>query len=152
MKNLGTSVVSALILLVVAGGLLPTQASEYTLGIGDVLRITVWGHADLTTEVAVRPDGYLTFPLVGDIWAVDKTPRQISGELQTLLSEFIVKPQVTVIVTQFRTLHVQVLGEVRQSGYYQLKAGSRLTEVLALAGRPQRHCRSQQRHGNPLCA
>lgn len=136
MKNLGTSVVLALILLVVAGGLVPTQASEYTLGIGDVLRITVWGHADLTTEVAVRPDGYLTFPLVGDIWAVDKTPRQISGELQTLLSEFIVKPQVTVIVTQFRTLHVQVLGEVRQSGYYQLKAGSRLTEVLALAGGP----------------
>lgn len=136
MKKLGTSMRFALVVLAVALCILPAAANEYTLGVGDVLRITVWGHADLTTEVAVRPDGYLTFPLVGDVWAVDKTPRQVAAELQTLLAEFIVNPQVTVIVTQFRTLHVQVLGEVRQSGYYQLKAGARLAEVLALAGGP----------------
>lgn len=136
MKKLGTSLVSALVLLTLVTFVTPVAASEYTLGVGDVLRISVWGHSDLTTEVAVRPDGYLTFPLVGDLWAVDKTPPQVAAELQTLLSEFIVKPQVTVLVTQFRTLHVQVLGEVKQSGYYQLKAGARLADVLALAGGP----------------
>lgn len=134
MKKL--SLVLAVMLLASAVWSLVAGAAEYTLGVGDVLRITVWGHADLATEVAIRPDGYLTFPLVGDLWAVDKTPRQISSELQNMLAEFIVNPQVTVIVSQFRTLHVQVLGEVKESGYYQLKAGARLADVLALAGGP----------------
>lgn len=128
-------VVGVLLLLIAAGS---TQglANEYLLGVGDVLRISVWGHSELTTEVSVRPDGYITFPLVGDHWAVDKTPRQLSAEIQAILGEFVVNPQVTVIVSQFRTLQVQVLGEVSSSGYYQLKAGSRLMDVLALAGGP----------------
>jgi polysaccharide export outer membrane protein len=136
MKRLRRVMVLAVLVLALMAAGAPAGAGEYTLGVGDVLRITVWGHADLTTEVAVRPDGYLSFPLVGDLWAVDKTPREVRAELQSLLAEFIVKPQVTVIVTQFRTLHVQVLGEVRESGYYQLKAGARLSDVLALAGGP----------------
>jgi len=135
MKKFGTSVVLALVIIAAVCWLIPAMAKEYTLGIGDVLQISVWGHPDLTTEVAVRPDGYLTFPLAGDVWAIDKTPRQISAEL--LLSEFIVNPQVTVLVSQFRTLHVQVLGDVQQSGYYQLQAGSRLSDVLAMAGGPK---------------
>ncbi len=114
----------------------PGGANEYLLGVGDVLRISVWGHTELTTEVSIRPDGYLTFPLVGDHWAVDKTPRQLTAEIQEILAEFVVAPQVTIIVSQFRTLQVQVLGEIRTSGYYQLKAGSRLMDVLALAGGP----------------
>lgn len=116
----------------------PGDANEYLLGVGDVLRISVWGHTELTTDVAIRPDGYLTFPLVGDHFAVDKTPRQLGAELQAILGEFVINPQVTVIVNQFRTLQVQVLGEVRTSGYVQLKAGSRLMDVLASAGGPDK--------------
>ena len=116
----------------------PGNANEYLLGVGDVLRISVWGHTELTTDVAIRPDGYLTFPLVGDHFAIDKTPRQLGVELQAILGEFVINPQVTVIVNQFRTLQVQVLGEVRTSGYVQLKAGSRLMDVLASAGGPDK--------------
>lgn len=122
------------ILTLVASG--TSLANEYLLGVGDVLQISVWGHTELATEVVVRPDGYLTFPLVGDHFAVDKTTRELALELQTVLADYVVKPQVTVIVSQFRTLQVQVLGDVRNSGYYQLKAGSRLLDVLALAGGP----------------
>lgn len=111
-------------------------ANEYLVGPGDVLYISVWGHPELETEVTVRPDGYLTFPLVGDHWAIDKTTRELRAELETILAEFVVKPQVTVMVREFRTLEVQVLGEVQDSGYYTLKAGSRLMDVLALAGGP----------------
>lgn len=124
------------LLLVILTWTTPIQASEYLLGVGDVLRITVWGHTELTTEVTIRPDGFVTFPLVGDIWAVDKTPRQLSAEIQGILGEFVINPQVTVIVSQFRSLQVQVLGEVRTAGYYQPKAGSRLLDILALAGGP----------------
>ncbi|NMA62030.1 MAG: hypothetical protein GX956_09115, partial [Firmicutes bacterium] len=136
MKNRWTSL-SLLVLIVFAFlTAMPSEANEYLLGVGDVLQISVWGHPELTTEVAIRPDGYLTFPLVGDHWAVDKTARQLSKELQEILAEFVINPQVTVIVSQFRTLQVQVLGEVLNAGYYQIKAGSRLSDILALAGGP----------------
>ncbi len=138
MERFRTSMVMGLLLLVLLACSTPGEANEYLLGVGDVLRISVWGHTELTTDVAIRPDGYLTFPLVGDHWAVDKTPRQLSAELQAILGEFVINPQVTVIVNQFRTLQVQVLGEVRTSGYFQLKAGSRLMDVLALAGGPNK--------------
>lgn len=138
MRSSRTRIVVCVLLLAVFVGSSSVVASEYLLGVGDVLRISVWGHSELTTEVTVRPDGYLTFPLVGDHWAVDKTPRQISAEIQEILAGFVINPQVTCIVTEFRTLQVQVLGEVSSSGYYQLKAGSRLMDVLALAGGPTR--------------
>jgi len=138
MKRLWTGIVVSMLFVAILMGSVPVGASEYLLGVGDVLRISVWGHSDLTTEVAVRPDGYITFPLVGDHWAVDKTPRQLTAELQEILTDFVVEPQVTIIVSQFRTLQVQVLGEVRSTGYYQLRAGSRLMDVLALAGGPNR--------------
>ena len=138
MKNRWTSLSLLVLIVFVFLTAMPSEANEYLLGVGDVLQISVWGHPELTTEVAIRPDGYLTFPLVGDHWAVDKTARQLSKELQEILAEFVINPQVTVIVSQFRTLQVQVLGEVRSTGYYQLKAGSRLLDVLALAGGPTR--------------
>lgn len=136
MKSPRTSLSLILFLVVIFLTTVPSEANEYLLGVGDVLRISVWGHTELTTEVTIRPDGYLTFPLVGDHWAVDKTARQLSNELQEILAQFVVNPQVTVIVSQFRTLQVQVLGEVRSTGYYEIKAGSRLMDVLALAGGP----------------
>ncbi len=144
MKKLRISTtVGILLLLIVALGI-PVTAHEYLLGVGDMLRISVWGHPELTTEVVVRPDGYLTFPLVGDHWALDKTARELTAELEEILADFVVNPQVTVIVSQFRTLQVQVLGEVKSSGYYQLKAGSRLLDVLALAGGPTPAANLQQ--------
>lgn len=127
-----------LLLVLLSLTTIPSLANEYILGVGDVLQISVWGHTELATEVAIRPDGYLTFPLVGDHWAVGKTARQLSRELQEILGEFVINPQVTVIVRQFRTLQVQVLGEVHKTGYYQLNADSRLVDVLALAGGPTR--------------
>ncbi len=136
MKQLRKGITAAILLFVVLALSIPSGAQEYLLGVGDMLRISVWGHSELTTEVVVRPDGYLTFPLVGDHWALDKTARELTAELEEILADFVVNPQVTVIVSQFRTLQVQVLGEVKSSGYYQLKAGSRLLDVLALAGGP----------------
>ena len=113
------------------GRLVPAAgAAEYTLGVGDVPRITVWA-ADLATEVAIRPTATRP-PLVGDLWAVIR--RGISSELQNMLVSSS-QPRLRSL-SLFRTLHVQVLGEVKESGYYQLKAGARLADVLALAGGP----------------
>lgn len=109
---------------------------NYQLGVGDVLEITVWGHPELRTTVQVRPDGYITFPLVGDHLAAGKTTAQLAQEIQTELSAYVVDPSVTVIVAEFRTIRVQVLGEVRTPGYYRLSADDRLIDALGQAGGP----------------
>ena len=109
---------------------------SYRLGVGDVLEITVWGHPELKTTVQVRPDGYITFPLVGDQLADGKTARQLAEEIQQSLSAYVVAPSVTIIVTGFRTIRVQVLGEVRNPGYYKVSAEDRLLDAIGLAGGP----------------
>ena len=60
MKRLWTGIVVSMLFVALMGSV-PVGASEYLLGVGDALNF-VWGHSDLTTEVAVRPDGYITFP------------------------------------------------------------------------------------------
>ena len=118
--------------------LLPCIASAtvYTLGVGDVLHITVWGHNELTTTVEVRPDGMITFPLVGDQLAAGRTTQDLAGDIQQELRAYVIEPHVTVLVSQFRTVGVQVLGEVKSPGYYQVRANSRLMDALGLAGGP----------------
>lgn len=110
------------------------DANSYILGPGDQLRISVWGHSELTTQAQVRPDGYVTFPLVGDRMADGLTPQELSRDLQQLLGEFVVDPQVTVEVTKFRTIHVQVLGEVKSPGFFSLEANSRMMDAIGIAG------------------
>src|SRR5690554_4306725 len=104
MKSVRTSIVVVMLLLTSLALSQAGYANEYRLGVGDGLSISVWGHEELRTEIVVRPDGYITFPLVGEMWAVDKTPRQLGAELQEALAEFVKNPQVTVIVSGFRTL------------------------------------------------
>src|SRR5699024_1271087 len=92
MKKQRTSLSLFLLLIFLSLAVTPSWANEYLLGVGDVLQISVWGHPELATEVAIRPDGYLTFPLVGDHWALDKPARQLSRELQQILGEFVINP------------------------------------------------------------
>lgn len=113
-----------------------TAANSYQLGIGDILQISVWGHPELTTTIEVRPDGYITFPLVQDHYASGKTTSQLAIEIQSELADFVIEPSVTIMVKEFRKIRVQVLGEVRNPGYYTLRAANRLMDALGLAGGP----------------
>lgn len=110
---------------------------EYLLGPGDVLQIGVWGHEDLAAVVEVRPDGKISFPLVGDIAAEGLPPTTLKSNLTQALSEYVKDPLVTVIVKEVRPLRVTVLGQVEHPGQYPLKTGSRLLDALAAAGGPK---------------
>jgi len=98
----------------------------------------VWGHTELTTTVEVRPDGMITFPLVGDRQAVGRSTQELASDIQEALREYVIEPHVTVLVSQFRTVGVQVLGEVKSPGYYLVRANARLMDALGLAGGPTR--------------
>ena len=75
-----------------------SRLQEYQIGLNDVLDISVWQFPELSREVAVRPDGRISFPLVGDMQAIGKTTIQLGKEINNKLILYVREPQVSVIV------------------------------------------------------
>jgi polysaccharide export outer membrane protein len=111
------------------------MAPEYLVAPGDVLKVGVWKEPELTTEVAVRLDGRITVPLLGDVQAAGRTPDQLAVEIQTRMARFLeVPPQVTVTVAQAVSARFYVLGDVINSGAFPLTNRTTVLQALALAG------------------
>jgi polysaccharide export outer membrane protein len=114
---------------------MPSPAADYRIGAGDILRIAVYRHADLTQTVVVQNDGTFMFPLIGRFSAADKTTAELERALAEELSRrYLRNPQVSVAVEQYRSKSVYVVGEVARPGTYPLSGSQTLIEVLGLAG------------------
>lgn len=114
-----------------------SAATEYVLGAGDVVRITVFQNPDLTTDARVSESGTLTFPLIGSVaiggLSLSQTEQKIAQMLRQ--GKFVQSPQVNVALVQIRSSQVAVLGQVNKPGRYPLEtANMHLTDMLALAG------------------
>lgn len=111
-----------------------SEAGEYVVGVEDRLTISVWREPDLMRTVVVRPDGRITFPLVGDIQAAGRTPSQLDAQITTALAQFIREPVVTVIVEEINNFKIYLIGEVARQGEIILRRRTRLLQAIALAG------------------
>ena len=110
-------------------------AGDYQIGPEDILRVIVYGHEDLTQTVVVQSDGTFVFPLVGSVKASDLTPQELARSLSALLSpRFIRNSQVTVLVQEYRSKTIFVVGEVTRPGTYPLLGSRTLVEALSQAG------------------
>jgi len=110
-------------------------AGEYQIGPDDILRVVVYGHEDLTQTVVVQGDGTFIFPLLGPVKATDLTPQELARKLTALLSpRFIRNSQVTVLVQEYRSKTIFVVGEVTRPGTYPLLGSRTLVEALSKAG------------------
>ena len=119
-------------------------AQEYRVGPKDVLKVTVWGHEDLSRLVVVGADGTFQFPLVGDVRVAGLTPGGIEGLLRDLLGkDYLVNPQVSVSVQEYRSQRVLVLGEVEKPGTYAMTGLTTLLDVLSQAGGPGKNAGRQ---------
>lgn len=110
--------------------------AEYLLGPGDLVRITVYGSPDLSTETRVSQAGQLTFPLLGEVAVGGLSIMQSEKKISSMLEEggFVKKAQVNIVVMQFTSQQISILGDVLKPGRYPLERTSSLVEVLALAG------------------
>ena len=110
--------------------------NDYRMGTGDVVRITVYGNPDLTTEARVSEEGGITFPLIGMVKAAGQTPATTEKEIAARLAKggFIVDPNVNLNIVQYRGQQISVLGRVNRPGKYTLEKATRLADALALAG------------------
>jgi polysaccharide biosynthesis/export protein len=106
----------------------------YLIGVGDVLRLNVWKEPELTLDVTVRLDGMITAPLLGDVPAAGRTPRQLAGALASELDQFMERPRVTVTVTQATSSRIYVVGQMVRPGEFPLTGRMTVLKALALAG------------------
>jgi len=114
----------------------PPAQGTYRIVAGDVLDVFVWRNKDLSMQVTVRPDGWISYPLVSDLRVADSTVVEVQKKLQDALAKFITTPVVTVAVTRVANLRVSILGKVRQPGRFNLEGPTTVLDVLALAGGP----------------
>lgn len=112
--------------------------SDYRLGPGDLLRVSVFGSPELSGEVRVSESGNITYPLIGQVKVADKSPSQVEALLVSAFVDggYLRQPQVSVLVTEYRSQKVSVMGHVTNPGQYPLQSASRVLDVLAEAGGP----------------
>lgn len=110
--------------------------NEYRIHPGDVLNITVWKDDDLSRTVTVRPDGYISLPLVDEIDVDGMTPAELQQKLTDELRAFIdvTSRKVSVIVEQVNSFRVSVIGEVNAPGRYSILGRTSVLDMLAEAG------------------
>lgn len=128
--------------LFLAAGLLAVSAHAqvvrpYLIGAGDMIRIAVFQNPDMASELRVADNGLITFPLIGSVEVGNITVPQAEQKIATALKAggFVLKPQVSITVSQFRSKQVSVIGFVNRPGRVSLEDQTlRLADVIALAG------------------
>ncbi|MEQ1637418.1 MAG: polysaccharide biosynthesis/export family protein [Methylococcales bacterium] len=108
--------------------------TPYLVQPGDVLEIMVWKEEQLQMEVLVRPDGYLSFPLAGEVLVKGKSFAEIQKLLTARLKEYMPDLLVTVSAKQLFSNKIFVMGKVLKPGEFPLVRSIDVTQALALAG------------------
>lgn len=108
-------------------------APPYRLESGDKLRVTVYGHEDLSGEFELDGGGRVAMPLIGAVDLQGLTLRQAEAAIEgSLKPDYLVNPRVGAQMISHRPFYI--LGEVRQPGSYPYKVGLTAMEAVALAG------------------
>jgi len=107
---------------------------EYEIGAEDLLEIMVWKEKDLQREVLVRPDGWITFPLVGNLQAKGKTAQQLQDEITTRLRKYIPDPNVSISVKKVAGYKIFIIGRVNKPGEFVVGRYIDVIQALTLAG------------------
>jgi len=111
-----------------------SRVSQFILGTGDELEITVYRKADLNQTVRIGPSGKIMYPLTGDIQAAGLGIFQLRDKIRDGLSKYIVNPQVSVRIVSIRSQKIIVLGEVNRPGFLQPETSLNTLEVISQAG------------------
>jgi polysaccharide export outer membrane protein len=109
----------------------------YRIGPLDTLNIVVWRNPELSGPVTVRPDGFISMPLIGDLKAAGKTPSDLSKEARTALVKLVLDPVVSIVVTGVNVLsadQVRVVGEVPKPQSVPYRQDMTLLDVMIQVG------------------
>jgi polysaccharide export outer membrane protein len=115
---------------------LPAPSLSTTVGPGDVFEVSVLGEKEIPKEFRVQPDGSIDFPYLDRVSVAGLEPQQIEDLLKKQLAErkILVDPQVTLIVKQYNSKKVSVVGAVQKPGSLVWSEGMKLVDAISLAG------------------
>lgn len=110
-----------------------TEAEAYRLGSGDEIRVTVFGHKDLSGDFTVDGSGLVALPLVGNIRAGGLVVRDFERNIiRALKPDYLKNPRVSAEVLNYRPFYI--IGEVKKPGSYPFVNGMSVVNAVALAG------------------
>ena len=115
---------------------IPPPVLNYSIAPGDLFEITIFGEDKLTKEYRVHPDGTIVVPYVERLQVAGLEPQQIEDMItKKLLEKRILKnPQVTLVVKQYASKKVSVIGAVAKPGVVPWTEGIKLVDAISQAG------------------
>ena len=110
------------------------QREPYVIGVTDLLQITVWKNPELSGRVVVRSDGMISVPLLDDVQAEGLKAEELKEVITEALSEYVMNPDVTVVVMGMNSNSVSIMGGVNRNGEIPLQRQTRVLQAIARAG------------------
>jgi protein involved in polysaccharide export with SLBB domain len=112
------------------------EDEDTTLGTGDVFDVRVYGEEALSSDYRVGQDGTIDFPMIGRIHVAGLEPGAVATLITTQLREgqFFVQPHVSVVVREYNSKRISVLGAVTTPGSYPMRSGMGVVEAIGVAG------------------
>ncbi|GAB5548601.1 MAG: polysaccharide biosynthesis/export family protein [Sandaracinaceae bacterium] len=109
---------------------------DTSLGPGDVFDVRVYGEDDLSSNYRVAQDGSIDFPYVGRIVVASLEPTEVADLLEGRLRDggVLVRPQVSVFVSEYNSKRISVSGAVSNPGNYPINPGLTALQAVGLAG------------------
>lgn len=152
------AVIHALAVALVLVSVVVSAQSDYVLGPEDKITIQVWDNKDISTTSRISLEGKIIFPLIGEVDAGRLTPGELARHIGDRLADgYLISPQVTVEVVEYKSKKIFVLGEVKSPGSFSLTKKTSLVEAMAMAGGPTSQAdreimviRSEKPHTGPI--
>jgi polysaccharide biosynthesis/export protein len=117
---------------------------DYVIGPDDILSIVFWRDNDMSHDVAVRPDGKISLPLINEVQASGLTPEQLRVSLTAAANKFVEDPAVTVVVKAINSRKVFITGQVAKPGPYSLSGPTTVLQLIATAGGVAEYAKSDR--------
>jgi len=110
-----------------------THSTDYQLGSGDRISITVYNEPDLTIKAKINKSGVISFPFLDDIQVIGLSTKSLEKKIRAgLLGDYLIDPQVTVSIIDYRPFFIH--GQVNRPGGYPFQDDLTLDKAIALAG------------------
>jgi protein involved in polysaccharide export with SLBB domain len=107
--------------------------SDYKLGAGDKVRVTVYGEEDLSGEFQIDGNGYVRLPLIGQVQAGGHSAYQLEGNVEAALENgYLKSPRVNIEVTTYRPFYI--IGQVSRPGQYPYSSNMSALDAVGIAG------------------
>ena len=112
----------------------PPDQEKYLLGPEDAIEISVWKEPELTKQLVVRPDGKITYPLIGEVQAAGLTVKDLQKEISKRLEKYVTDANVTVILLKAQHYKIYVTGKINKPGDFIVGRPTTVMQAIAMAG------------------